>query len=98
MKYKAPTQIVLFTAVAKQQVRRRILAIMKVRNLNQKQAATLAEQQESQICLIVNDRLRGFSLERLLYILASLGDEVGVRYAPKSNRKRQRRMKVYAGA
>jgi predicted XRE-type DNA-binding protein len=55
-----------------------IAAILKERKLTQIEAAYLAGDAPSQMSLVVSGKLRGFSIERLLRILARLGRDVDI--------------------
>jgi predicted XRE-type DNA-binding protein len=70
-----------------------IAAILKERKLTQIEAAYLAGDAPSQMSLVVSGKLRGFSIERLLRILARLGRdvEIVISRAPES---RMGRIKV----
>lgn len=55
-----------------------VATILETRNLSQLEAADLTGEPPSQISLIVNGKLRGFSLKRLLRVRAMLGAEINL--------------------
>ena len=65
----------------KEQLAREIGRILRDRQMTQTEASYLIREQPSQLSLITNGRLRGFSLDRLVKYLARLGCDVEVRIA-----------------
>jgi predicted XRE-type DNA-binding protein len=67
--------------IDKDMLAREISAILKERKLTQIEAAYLAGDAPSQMSLVVSGKLRGFSIERLLRILARLGRDIDISIA-----------------
>jgi predicted XRE-type DNA-binding protein len=67
----------------KELLARQIGRILRDRQMTQTEASYLIREQPSQLSLITNGRLRGFSLDRLVKYLARLGCDVEVRIAPR---------------
>ena len=65
----------------KEVLARQIGRILRDRQMTQTEASYLIREQPSQLSLITNGRLRGFSLDRLVKYLARLGCDVEVRIA-----------------
>jgi len=53
-------------------------SILRDRNLTQTEAAWLMKDAPSQVSLVVTGKLRGFSTERLLRMLARLGRDIDI--------------------
>lgn len=72
--------------LAKAELARKIAEIITKRHLNQADAAKLLGVDQPKISNIMNGRLSGFSLERLIHFLNILGREVQivVRQKPRS--------------
>ncbi|HEV8448174.1 MAG TPA: XRE family transcriptional regulator [Gemmatimonadaceae bacterium] len=70
----------------KEVLARQIGRILRDRQMTQTEASYLIREQPSQLSLITNGRLRGFSLDRLVKYLARLGCDVEVRVAPRKGR------------
>jgi predicted XRE-type DNA-binding protein len=64
--------------IEKEALAKEISNILKERKLTQIEAAYLAGDAPSQMSLVVSGKLRGFSVERLLRILARLGRDVDI--------------------
>jgi predicted XRE-type DNA-binding protein len=64
--------------IPKETLAKEISAILKERKLTQIEAAYLAGDAPSQMSLVVSGKLRGFSIERLLRILARLGRDIDI--------------------
>ena len=64
--------------IPKETLAKEIAGILKERQLTQIEAAYLAGDAPSQLSLIVSGKLRGFSVERMLRILARLGRDVDI--------------------
>ena len=58
---------------------REIAEIMRERDLTQTEASFIVREPPSQLSLIVNGKLRGFSPERLIQILNRFGRDVEIR-------------------
>jgi predicted XRE-type DNA-binding protein len=71
----------------KELLAREIGRILRDRQMTQTEASYLIREQPSQLSLITNGRLRGFSLDRLVKYLARLGCDVEVRIAPRKGRR-----------
>lgn len=68
--------------IPKETLAKEIANILKERHLTQIEAAYLAGDAPSQLSLIVSGKLRGFSVERMLRILARLGRDVDIIIKP----------------
>lgn len=79
---------------AKIAVAKRIAQILEDRDLTQTEAARIMRDAPSQISLVVTGKLRGFSLERLIVMLAALGEDVTLLI--KSNGKKGKVRVAYA--
>jgi predicted XRE-type DNA-binding protein len=64
--------------IDKETLAKEVAAILKERKLTQIEAAYLAGDAPSQMSLVVSGKLRGFSIERLLRILARLGRDIDI--------------------
>jgi predicted XRE-type DNA-binding protein len=73
-----------------------IASILKERKMTQIEAAYLAGDAPSQMSLILSGKLRGFSIERLLRILARLGRDIDIVIRPSPS-TRMGRIKVKRG-
>ena len=62
----------------KEKVAKEIAAVIEAEGLTQREASIKMNDASSQVSLVVNGHLRGFSLERLLSMLASLGRTVTI--------------------
>jgi len=63
-----------------------IASILRQRNLTQTEAAWLMKDAPSQVSLVVTGKLRGFSTERLLRMLARLGRDIQIVVRPARGR------------
>jgi predicted XRE-type DNA-binding protein len=79
--------------IPKETLAKEIAGILKERKLTQIEAAYLAGDAPSQLSLIVSGKLRGFSVERMLRILARLGRDVDIVIKPAPD-TRMGRIKV----
>ena len=70
------------SVIPKSVLAKEIASILKERGLTQIEAAYLAGDAPSQLSLIVSGKLRGFSVERMLRILARLGRDVDIVIKP----------------
>lgn len=75
--------------LAKAELARKISEIITKRHLNQANAAKLLEVDQPKVSAIMNGRLAGFSLERLIHFLNILGRDVQiiVKQKPRSHEK-----------
>lgn len=69
--------------LAKAELARKIGEIITKRHLNQAEAAKLLGVDQPKVSNIMNGRLSGFSLERLIHFLNVLGREVQIVVRPK---------------
>jgi predicted XRE-type DNA-binding protein len=81
--------------LAKAQVALAIARTIKERGLTQVQAAKLAGLTQARISDIGRGKLTGFTLDRLLLVLSSLGRDVSIKIE-KSVRKDRGKIRVYA--
>jgi pimeloyl-ACP methyl ester carboxylesterase len=65
---------------------RQISAQVAVRQLTQTEAAELLGTDQPKVSALLRGRLRGFSVERLLRLLLTLGSDVGIRVKPMRER------------
>ncbi len=70
-------------ALAKAELARQISAIIRSRNLSQTKAAQLLGVDQPKVSALVQGRLAGFSMDRLLRFLNALGQDIEVRIRPK---------------
>ena len=68
--------------ISKETLAKEISNILRDRQLTQIEAAYLAGDAPSQMSLVVSGKLRGFSIERLLRILARLGRDIEIVIKP----------------
>ena len=80
--------------IPKEILARAISEELETRGLSQTQAAWIAKDAPSQLSLIVNGKLKGFSSERLVRILTRLGRDVEIRVAKASGRTGKVRVTV----
>jgi predicted XRE-type DNA-binding protein len=64
--------------IPKNVLAKEIATILRDRDLTQTQAAYLMKDAPSQVSLVVTGKLRGFSTERLLRMLARLGRDIDI--------------------
>jgi predicted XRE-type DNA-binding protein len=64
--------------IPKETLAKEIATILRDRKMTQIEAAYLAGDAPSQMSLVVSGKLRGFSVERLLRILARLGRDIDI--------------------
>jgi predicted XRE-type DNA-binding protein len=81
--------------LAKAQVALAIARTIKERGLTQVQAAKLVGLTQARISDIGRGKLAGFTLDRLLLVLSSLGRDVSIKIE-KSMRKDRGKIRVYA--
>jgi predicted XRE-type DNA-binding protein len=63
-----------------------IASILQDKNLTQTEAAWLMKDAPSQVSLVVTGKLRGFSTERLIRMLARLGRDIDIVVRPARGR------------
>lgn len=85
-------------AMAKAQLASRIADILKARGLTQAAAAALLDVDQPKVSALLRGQLRGFSYERMLRFLTTLGCDVSivVTTAPKARRPRRGEILVKA--
>lgn len=71
--------------LAKAELAARIAAVLRERDLTQKQAAELLGLDQPKISAIVRGKLSGFTIDRLLRFLADLGCDVEISVRPAAN-------------
>ena len=62
---------------------RRIIAIIRERNLSQRAAARILGVDQPKISELMNGKTRGYSIARMIRFLAALGQDVEIRVTPK---------------
>lgn len=80
--------------LAKAELARKIAEIITKRHLNQADAAKLLGVDQPKISNIMNGRLSGFSLERLIHFLNALGREVQIVVKQKPRSQAMGRLQV----
>ncbi len=70
-------------ALAKAELARQISAIIRSRHLSQTKAAHLLGVDQPKVSALMQGRLAGFSMDRLLRFLNALGQDIEVRIRPK---------------
>jgi predicted XRE-type DNA-binding protein len=80
--------------LAKAELARKIGEIITKRHLNQADAAKLLGVDQPKVSNIMNGRLSGFSLERLIHFLNILGREVQIVVRPKPRSQATGRLRV----
>jgi len=80
--------------LAKAQLAYKISEIIKERRLSQSEAAEILGTEQPKISAIMNGKLAGFSLERLINFLNILGRDVQIVFKPKSPRRKSPALKV----
>lgn len=80
--------------LAKAELARKISEIITKRHLNQADAAKLLGVDQPKVSSIMNGRLSGFSLERLIHFLNVLGREVQIVVKQKSRSQSIGRLQV----
>jgi predicted XRE-type DNA-binding protein len=73
-----------------------IVRLIKGRRLSQVAAAALLKINQPKVSALVNYKLDGFSVERLLTFLLALGQDVEIRIGPRAGSKRQGRIHIEA--
>jgi predicted XRE-type DNA-binding protein len=80
--------------LAKAELARKIAEIITKRHLNQAEAAKLLGVDQPKVSSIMNGRLSGFSLERLIHFLNVLGREVQIVVKQKPRSQAMGRLQV----
>lgn len=80
--------------IPKDVLAKEIAAILRDRELTQTEAARIMKDAPSQVSLVVTGKLRGFSTERLLRMLARLGRDIDIVIRPTHGRQRAGRISV----
>ena len=62
---------------------RRIIAIIRDRNLSQRAAARVLGVDQPKVCALMNGKIRGYSISRMIRFLAALDQDVEIRITPK---------------
>jgi predicted XRE-type DNA-binding protein len=79
-------------ALAKEELARKIGAIIERRGLTQAVAAEILEVDQPKVSAIKRGRLAGFSLDRLVRFLVLLGSDVKIVVKPRASRAGQARV------
>lgn len=74
------------SVIPKEVLAKEIARILDDQNLTQTEAAYIMRDAPSQISLVVTGKLRGFSTERLLRMLARLGRDIDITIRPAKGR------------
>lgn len=69
--------------------------IIKSKKLTQAQAAEVMGINQPKVSALIRRKLDGFSVERLIHFLNTLGQDVDIVVRPKSSRHKQARINVY---
>lgn len=72
--------------IPKNVLAKKIASILEDQNLTQTEAAYIMRDAPSQISLVVTGKLRGFSTERLLRMLARLGRDIEIVIRPSKGK------------
>jgi len=80
--------------LAKAQLAHKIGEIIQKRHLSQAEAARILGTEQPKISAIMNGKLSGFSLERLIYFLNVLGSDVQIIVKPKPPRRKSAALEV----
>ncbi|MCX5847379.1 MAG: helix-turn-helix transcriptional regulator [Deltaproteobacteria bacterium] len=80
--------------LAKAQLAHKIADIIKIRHISQAEAARILGTEQPKISAIMNGKLSGFSLERLIYFLNVLGSDVQIIVKPKPPRRKSAALEV----
>ena len=75
---------------------RRIIAIVHKRRLSQRAAARIMGIEQPKICALMNMRITGFSIARLIRFLNALDQDVEIRVRPKRNSRARASVSVAA--
>ncbi len=80
--------------LAKAQLAHKIAEIIQKRHISQAEAARILGTEQPKISAIMNGKLSGFSLERLIYFLNVLGSDVQIIVKPKPPRRKSAALEV----
>jgi predicted XRE-type DNA-binding protein len=80
--------------LAKAQLAHKISEIIQRRHISQAEAARILGTEQPKISAIMNGKLSGFSLERLIYFLNVLGSDVQIIVKPKPPRRKYAALEV----
>ena len=80
--------------LAKAQLAHKISEILQKRHISQAEAARILGTEQPKISAIMNGKLSGFSLERLIYFLNVLGNDVQIIVKPKPPRRKSAALEV----
>lgn len=80
--------------LAKAQLAFKISEILQKRHISQTEAARILGTEQPKISFIMNGKLSGFSLERLIYFLNVLGSDVQIVVKPKPPRHKTAALEV----
>ncbi|MCX5854359.1 MAG: helix-turn-helix transcriptional regulator [Deltaproteobacteria bacterium] len=80
--------------LAKAQLAHKISEIIQRRHISQAEAARILGTEQPKISAIMNGKLSGFSLERLIYFLNVLGSDVQIIVKPKPPRRKSAALEV----
>ena len=80
--------------LAKAQLAHKISEIIQRRHVSQAEAARILGTEQPKISAIMNGKLSGFSLERLIYFLNVLGSDVQIIVKPKPPRRKSAALEV----
>lgn len=80
--------------LAKAQLAHKIADIIQKRHISQAEAAKILGTEQPKISAIMNGKLSGFSLERLIYFLNVLGSDVQIIVKPKPPRRKSAALEV----
>ena len=88
-KSRAALRAVAESVIPKNVLAKEIASILEDQDLTQTEAAYIMRDAPSQISLVVTGKLRGFSTERLLRMLARLGRDIDIVIRPSEGQDRQ---------
>lgn len=80
--------------LAKAQLAHKIADIIQKRHISQAEAARILGTEQPKVSAIMNGKLSGFSLERLIYFLNVLGSDVQIIVKPKPPRRKSAALEV----
>ena len=72
--------------VPKAAIAKELIRVIHLRGLTQTEAGYIIRDQPSQISMIANGHLKGFSVDRLARYLAALGRDIEVKVSPAKRR------------
>lgn len=75
---------------------RRIIAIVRERGLSQRAAARVLGIDQPKVCALMNGNPRGFSVSRMIRLLAALGQDVEILIKPKARSRARAVIRVAA--